>query len=80
MEEQKNKFVDEIRNLLSSYVEKNELNSFISKFEVNGSLIGSSAEVINKFYAQQLKIEYSFGQERMQMDRTITYAQKVLPK
>jgi len=80
MEEQKNKFVDEIRNLLSDYVDKNELDSFISKFEVSGSLQGSSAELINKFYAQQLKIDYSFGKDRMQIDRTITFAQKTLPK
>lgn len=80
MEEQKNKFVDEIKNLLSNYVEANELNSFISKFEVNSSAKNSSTELINKFYAQQLKIEYSFGRDRMQIDRTITFAQKTLPK
>jgi tetratricopeptide (TPR) repeat protein len=80
MEEQKNKFADEIKNLLSNYVEANELNSFISKFEVSCPVKSSTAELINKFYAQQLKIEYNFGRDRMQIDRTITFAQKTLPK
>lgn len=80
MEEQKNKFVDEIRNLLSNYVEANELNNFINKFEVSCPVKNSTAELINKFYAQQLKIEYNFGRDRMQIDRTITFTQKTLPK
>lgn len=80
MEEQKNKFIEAIKNLLSSYVEENELNSFINKFEVKSSAKSGSSELINKFYAQQLKIEYSFGKDRMQIDRTITFAQKTLPK
>lgn len=80
MEERNNKFVDEIRNLLSTYIDENELNSFLSKFEVNKTAKSGSTEVINKFYAQQLKVEYSFGNDRMQIDRTITFAQKMLSK
>lgn len=80
MEEQKNRFVEEIRNLLSDFVEVNELNNFINRFELKSSEKNSSIEMINKFYAQQLKIEYSFGRDRMQIDRTITFAQKTLPK
>jgi tetratricopeptide (TPR) repeat protein len=56
----------------------NELKSFLDKFESNDSSKSSSDEMINKFYAQQLKIEYSFGKDRMQIDRTITFAQKNL--
>ena len=80
MKELKKEFAEEIKNLLSNYVDEKELSSFISKFEVSDSAKNSSTEVINNFYAQQLKIEYSFGKDRMQIDRTITFAQKNLPK
>ncbi len=80
MEEQKNKFIETIKNLLSSYVEENELINFISKFEVKNAAKSDTSQLINKFYAQQLKIKYSFGRDRMQIDRTITFAQKTLPK
>jgi len=79
MKEQDNKFVDEIKNLLSSYVQADELNDFINKFEVDSAVNNSSTEMINKFYAQQLQIEYSLGRDRMQLDRAITFAQKTLP-
>ncbi len=73
-----NIFSSEIKSLLSGYIQQDELNNFFEKFSLNKSADNGSAQMINKFYAQQLKIEYSFGQERMQLDRTITYAQKVL--
>lgn len=79
MKELKKEFAEEIKNLLSNYVDEKELSSFINKFEVNDSVKNSSTEMINNFYAQQLKIEYSFGKDRMQIDRTITFAQKNLP-
>ncbi len=80
IEERKNKFVDEIRNLLSNYVEENELDSFVGKYDVSNSTKSSSVDLINKFYAQQLKIEYNFGVDRIQIDRAITFAQKTLSK
>lgn len=80
MKELKKEFAEEIKNLLSNYVDEKELSSFINKFEVSDSVKNSSTEMINNFYAQQLKIEYSFGKDRMQIDRTITFAQKNLPK
>jgi tetratricopeptide (TPR) repeat protein len=80
MAELKKKFVEEIQNLLSRYVEADEVNGFIKKFEAKNSTKNTSKDVINNFYAQQLKIEYSFGQDRMQIDRTITFAQKNLSK
>lgn len=80
MKELKKEFTEEIENLLSNYVSENELNSFIGKFKVSDSTKDSSTEMINNFYAKQLKIEYSFGKDRMQIDRTITFAQKNLSK
>lgn len=78
MTSNENIFSSEIKSLLSGYIQQDELNNFFEKFSLNKSADNGSAQMINKFYAQQLKIEYSFGQERMQLDRTITYAQKVL--
>lgn len=80
MKELQKEFAEEIRNLLSNYVEENELNGFISRFETSGSAKNGSGEIINNFYTQQLKIEYSFGKDRMQIDRTITFAKKTLTK
>ena len=80
MKELRNEFAEAIKNLLSSYIDANELNNFINKFEVNKPAKNNSTEMINKFYAQQLKIEYSLGRDRLQIDRTITFAQKTLPK
>lgn len=80
MKELRKEFAEEIKSLLSNYVNDNELSSFISKFETKNTVSGGSAELIKNFYAQQLKIEYSFGKDRMQIDRTITFAKKNLSK
>lgn len=79
MENTKTEFVEDIQKLLSSYFEKSELKHFLQKINKKDNTT-SSLEVINKFYAQQLNIKYNFAQDRMEIDRTITFAMKNLPK
>jgi len=76
MKELNKEFAEEIKSLLSNYFEANERDSFFGKFEGNDSPKSSSNQLINNFYAQQLKIEYSFAKERMEIDRAITFAMK----
>lgn len=73
-------FKSEIRILLDRYLGDNDYNNRISKFNNNNSALSDAQSMINNFYAQQLNIEYSFGKDRMQIDRAITFAQKNLPK
>lgn len=80
MKELNKEFVELIRNMLSKYIDVEELNKFLSKFQDNRFEENKSTNLINNFYAQQLNIEYSFGKDRMQIDRTITFAQKNLPQ
>lgn len=80
MEKQKSKFVEEINTLLSNYIHEDELNSFIANFEVNQTCNPTLKDVINKFYAQQLNIDYNLSYERMQIDRIITFSQKKFSK
>lgn len=80
MEKQKNKFVEEIKTLLSNYINEDELDGFISNFEMNQTGNSPLSDVINKFYAQQLNIDYNLSYERMQIDRIITFSQKNFSK
>lgn len=81
MKEIKNDFVTEIKGLLGDYiVDEKQLNRFFNMYEVKEQSSNNLVSLINDFYARQLKIEYDHAKERMQIDRTITYARKVLSK
>lgn len=80
MESNNQVFSEDVQKLLTNYLDKNELNDFIGKLGVSGKSKNKSMDAINNFYAQQLKIEYSFAKDRMEIDRTITFAKKNLDK
>lgn len=75
----KTEFAKDIENLLISYFDKTQLKNFIQKLN-SIEKKSSSLEVVDKFYAQQLNIEYNFAKDRMEIDRTITFAMKNLEK
>lgn len=79
METIKTEFAKDIQKLLSSYFDKTQLKSLLQKLNT-AEKKSSSLEVVNKFYAQQLNIEYNFAKDRMEIDRTITFAMKNLEK
>ena len=79
MEKIKTEFAKDIQKLLSSYFDKTQLKNLLQKLNSAGKK-SSSLDVINKFYEQQLNIEYNFAKDRMEIDRTITFAMKNLEK
>lgn len=79
MENIKQEFQTDIQNLLSNYLDEQELKIFNDKIAKNG-INNKSLGVINEFYSRQLKVEYDFVKERMEIDRTITFANKNLDK
>ncbi len=73
-------FRQDIQNLLCYYFNKTELNNLWNKLNNSDVRKNNSIDAVNKFYAQQLKIESNFAKERLDIDRTITFAQKNLEK
>jgi tetratricopeptide (TPR) repeat protein len=69
-------FRNDIQKLLAGFVDKSEMNDFLQKLRGGAERSNKSLEVINQFYAQQLKVEYSFAKDRMEIDRAITFARK----
>ena len=79
METIKTEFAKDVQKLLSSYFDKTQLKNLLHKLN-SAEKKSSSLDVINKFYTQQLNIEYNFAKDRMEIDRTITFAMKNLDK
>lgn len=79
MENTRQEFHTEVNKLLSSYLNKKELKSFQEKIGASTKK-QSAGDVINNFYAKQLKVEYELTKDRMEIDRSITYAKKNLEK
>ena len=73
-------FRTDIQQLLAGFIGNAEMNDFLQKLKGGIERSNKSLEVINQFYAQQLKIEYSFSKDRMEIDRAITFATKNLNK
>ena len=73
-------FRTDIQQLLTGFIDNVEMNDFLQKLRGGIEKSNKSLEVINQFYAQQLKIEYSFAKDRMEIDRAITFARKNLSK
>jgi tetratricopeptide (TPR) repeat protein len=71
-------FRGDIQQLLASFINQEDLSDFIKKL-INGvDKSKKSMDVVNKFYADQLKIEYNFAKDRIEIDRAITFAKKNL--
>lgn len=71
-------FRDDIHKLLAGFINNSELEEFLLKLNGGIERSNKSLEVINEFYAQQLKIEYNFARDRIEIDRAITFTRKNL--
>lgn len=79
METKKQEFAEDIKSLLGNYFDQTEIDTFTSKLKKSNEK-NSPNELINKFYTQQLNIDYDFAKDRMEIDRAITFAMKKLSK
>ncbi len=71
-------FRNDIHELLAGFINNAEMNEFLRKLKGGIERSNKSLEVINKFYAKQLNVEYSFAKDRIEIDRAITFARKNL--
>lgn len=79
MENKKQEFQTDIQDLLTVYLGEDEYKKFADKI-IKSESSSKSFGVISEFYSHQLKVEYSFVKERMEVDRIITFADKHLDK
>ncbi|NWF89301.1 MAG: tetratricopeptide repeat protein [Ignavibacteriaceae bacterium] len=79
MENNKQEFQTDIDSLLNKFLNEAELQKFNDKI-VQGETNNKTLGIINDFYNRQLKVDYGFIKERMEIDRAITFANKNLDK
>lgn len=72
------KFPNEVLNILHSYLNENEFNSFLEKLITIKNKKSLAQDFIDRFYAEQLNIEYDLVKERIVIDRAVTLANKIL--
>jgi len=80
MQESKNNFVAKLDRLLKLYLSKDELDRFNLKISSSNKESNKISETINVFYKNQLEIDVDSCNERIKIDRSITFSEKHLKR
>ncbi len=73
-------FIKDVQNLLKKFMEKKQVKDFSDRILRKYGISIKSPNYLNEIDKAQLEVKFTPAKERMQVDRTITYAEKNLQK
>ena len=80
MQDSTNNFVIELDGLLKLYLSKDELDCLNLNISPSKKESSKISEAINDFYTKQLEINIDSCNERIKIDRSITFSEKHLKR